>query len=281
MPKKFHRPLRIELELKRAIQRILLGHLHIAEDATIEEILARVNQLADNAPLLERIGRLLSSQMVTQVNRANVQSWREAAAKASRGREIYLALRKELQGGPVGTRVRDLVSENARLISSIPADVREHLNHEIMRYQQEGLRPEAVAKMLRKRIPELTKSRAALIARTEVSKADTAMTRYRSEDLEIDWYMWQTAEDGRVRVSHRKMDKVLCRWDTPPPPEILAGEKSEGNYGPGEIYNCRCIALPVVSLDVISWPSKVYNGSSIVRMSRKAFLQFSGIKKAA
>jgi hypothetical protein len=73
------------------------------------------------------------------------------------------------------------------------------------------------------------------------------------------------------------MNGVLINWNDPPSPESLAHEKSVGHYHAGEIYNCRCPALPVLSLSSLSWPHKVYIHGSIKRLSRKDFLLVSGI----
>jgi SPP1 gp7 family putative phage head morphogenesis protein len=145
------------------------------------------------------------------------------------------------------------------------------VNQQIAESQREGVRPETIAKQLRERVPQLTRSRAALIARTEVAKATTGLTEARSEEMGIGWYLWSTSRDSRVRPSHRKMQNVLVAWNDPPSPELLIGEKSVGRYHAGEIYNCRCDAQPAVTLDVFKWPMKVYSRGRIQYMTRAKF----------
>jgi uncharacterized protein with gpF-like domain len=67
------------------------------------------------------------------------------------------------------------------------------------------------------------------------------------------------------------MDGVLVHWDDPPSPELLIGEKSVGKYNAGDIWNCRCFAQPVIFLDYITFPAKVYCGGRIVTMTRSQF----------
>jgi SPP1 gp7 family putative phage head morphogenesis protein len=117
------------------------------------------------------------------------------------------------------------------------------------------------------------------IARTEVAKADTAITRVRAESIGLNWYEWQTSQDARVRVSHRKMNQVLIDWNDPPSPEQLVKEPSEGHYHAGNIYNCRCVALPVLSLNSLNWPRRVYHSGSLRLVSKNQFLQISGIPR--
>jgi SPP1 gp7 family putative phage head morphogenesis protein len=215
--------------------------------------------------------------MATAIKVENAKSWRSAARQGSRGREIYSALMEEMEGG-VGDRVREIVRENARLISSIPNDVREMVNREISDREMKGLRPEAIAKFLRARVPQLTKNRVALIARTETSKSALALTQARSEGLGLEWGEWKTSEDARVRPSHRNLDKVLMRFDDPPNPEALIGEQSNLGRGlAGAFPNCRCNFLPLLNLSQIAWPVKVYRYGSIRRMTRGQFVKMAGM----
>jgi SPP1 gp7 family putative phage head morphogenesis protein len=272
---------RIEVEFRRSIQRLLLQYLHIPENATIETILEKINSLAADSPLLEKLGTLLSSRMVSQVNTANYRSWREAAAESSRGREIFTALQAELRNTPVGAKVRELVRLNAGLISSIPVKIRESVNLEVAGFQREGLRAEEIVKHLRARVPELTRSRAALIARTETGKAAEALTQVRATQLGIPAYVWETAKDQRVRKSHKLMHGVIVFWDDMPSPELLAHEESEGHYNAGGIYNCRCTALPILRPEFLSWPHRVYRFGKITSMSLKQFRGLYEAKQAA
>lgn len=275
----FDLPNRIETSYRRLIEKLIWKFL--PDDITPASVLRAFANLSRNLEVLESLATPIARRMVTQIKVSNARSWREAATKASRGREIFEALQHEMETG-VGRRVRELVAENAKLISSIPAAMREEVDNEIARLQIQGLRPEVVADYLRKRVPQITRAKAALIARTETSKASTAFTRARSEDLNIHWYQWISVKDQRVRPSHRLMDHVLVNWDDPPSPEKLAGIPSTlGNYAPGGAPNCRCDALPVISLDTISWPSKVYRQGSITRMTRGQFAILSGMRKAA
>jgi len=72
------------------------------------------------------------------------------------------------------------------------------------------------------------------------------------------------------------MDQVLVAWDNPASPETLDGAKrSYGHYHPGETYNCRCYARPLIRIDDVSWPHKVYHNGSIVMMRKADFTELS------
>ena len=224
-----------------------------------------------------------ASHMATALRVESAATWRQAANKATRGRMIYQALQKEMQG-PVGYEVREIVHRNAALISSIPHDIAPIINRFIMEQSVKGKRAAEIAEtveamtfrpdvdVIRRKIVNLTEGRIAVIARTETSKATTALTRARSEDLGLDWYIWRTSEDVRVRESHRHMHDVLISWKEAPNPEKLINVKSNlGNYHAGDAPNDRCFPEPVINIDRVSWPHKVYTGGRIVRMTRAQF----------
>jgi SPP1 gp7 family putative phage head morphogenesis protein len=267
---------RIENEYRSLIDRLLQKYFALPDSATLGEITEALVNFGNVSRLFEDAATYIASRMATQLRVSNARSWREAARVGSRGREIYNALRREM-GTRVGVCVDQIVRENAQLISSIPFDVRESVNNEIARMEREGLRPEAIAKEIRQRVPELTKTRARLIARTETSKAATALTQARSEDLGIEWGQWITSKDARVRPSHRNLDNVLMRWSDPPQPEALIGVRSTLGRGVGgEFPNCRCDMLPLITLESISWPAKIYMNGSIRRMTRGEFRRLNG-----
>jgi SPP1 gp7 family putative phage head morphogenesis protein len=215
----------------------------------------------------ERIAR----GIVTAVRVRNAQGWRAAANESTKSRLIHRLLQQELSG-PVGREVERLVRENATLIRTLPSDIAAKTNSFIASQQRRGIRSETITKQLKERLPEMRAASISLLARTETAKAETAVTQARAQSIGLDWYEWRTSEDGRVRLSHKKMDGVLCRFGDDPSPEALAGEKSTlGKYAPGGCPNCRCLALPLVSLDEVSWPHRVYINGSISRMTRKQF----------
>jgi hypothetical protein len=72
------------------------------------------------------------------------------------------------------------------------------------------------------------------------------------------------------------MQGVLIRWSDPPAPEQLKGIKSTlGHYHAGDAPNDRCYAAPLIDVDRINWPHKVYVNSQIIMMTRSRFIQLA------
>ncbi len=214
---------------------------------------------------------LLARRMITMVNTGNHKTWRAAAAKSSQSRQLYTYLLQEMQGA-TGARVAQLVRENANLISSLPLQAAQTMVDEVTKAQQSGARPKTIAKMAAQRFPTLVRSRINLISRTETAKASTALTQARCEILNIDWYQWESSHDARTRKSHKNMNGVIVPWSQPPSPEALIGERSTlGRYQAGECPNCRCVVIPILTLDDISFPARVYWGGAIRSMTKQDF----------
>lgn len=239
------------------------------------DLVAILEEMAQSETLY-RLSEHAALQMITGLSVQNARTWREAARQSMRGPEIYHALQGEMEG-PVGFRVRQLVHQNAKLITGIPRTLAQRITKELLEESQAGRRAGSIAADLRKQFPQMAASRIRLISRTEVSKASTALTQARAENLDLNWASWCTSEDSRVRLSHRKMDKVLFDWNDLPSPERLAGEKATlGEYAPGCAPNCRCYAAPLLRLDAVKWPCKVYRNGSITYMSMSRFLAIAG-----
>ena len=221
-------------------------------------------------PDVQKAAKLLASRMVASVAKTNYRTWREAAAKSSKAQQLFKYLQNEMVG-PTGARVHTIVRENAELISSLPIEAAQRVTEEITKATQAGARPETIAKMYRQRFPQLLRSRVNLISRTETAKASSALTQARCERLNIEWYQWETATDKRTRASHKNMHKVVVPWSQAPSPELLIGEPTQGHYHAGEIYNCRCVVLPLLTLDDIHFPARVYWQGKVTTMTKQGF----------
>lgn len=278
MPKR-----RIEVAYRRSLLRLA------------EAIIRQMDRVNDLPALTRALGGLVGDEtfsrfaeaaamkMVTGLFSDQGRTWREAARRNSQGRRMYEALKREMDGS-VGYRVRAITAENANLIRTLPALIAQDVTDYIAREAGKGRRPEAIEEEIRRMFPSHTKARAKLIARTEVSKAQTSLIQARAEVFGWDWYAWCPVGggqgDGRTRSSHRKMSDVLVNWRDPPALEDLFPlhrkdgrpyHNALGHYHAGCCPNCRCYPEPVVDLDVLDWPMKIYRNGSIGRVTRKQF----------
>lgn len=210
-------------------------------------------------------------RMVTPLAARNYETWRKAARVSTRSHFLYTVLMEELKQG-IKKDIDSQVISNAALIKTLPSDTAQKVVRDIEEYALSGLRAEEIEKLIQDKTRQHSRASARLIARTEVSKTTSALTKARSEELGLRWYVWRTMEDGdRVRKSHRIMNDVLVSWNNPPSPELLVKEKDVGRYHAGNIWNCRCYSEPLVDIDDVKWPHKVYINGSIQKMSKARF----------
>lgn len=196
---------------------------------TIEQLLRRY------AEALTPWAEATAARMLADVNRRDEAAWMEQAKQLSR------ALRQEIQTAPTGVTMRALMAEQVGLIRSIPLEAAERVH----RLTIEGLEDSTRASEISKAIQasgDVAKSRADLIARTEVARTASTLTEARALHVGSPGYFWRTSGDGDVRESHKKMDGQFVSWDDPP---TLDGMKGHA----GQFPNCRCYPEPVIPED--------------------------------
>lgn len=273
-PPAFHPTKRLQKEYERGIKEIT-GRVFIKKqpEQSFTDWLRQLT-LRSKAKDIQDASDLLASRMVHWVAKSNYRTWREAASRSTQAQKLYRLLEAEMQG-PTGARVQQLIRENSKLISSLPLEAATILVDEVTKAQQAGARPATIAKMYKRRFPELVKSRVNLISRTETAKASAALTKARAESVGCDWYIWETSRDQRTRKSHKAMNGVVVPFAHPPSPEALVGEKSYGHYDAGEIFNCRCTTIVVLTLNDITFPARVYWNGSIRTLTKPQFKQIA------
>jgi SPP1 gp7 family putative phage head morphogenesis protein len=187
--------------------------------------------------------RAATARMLAEVDRRNRTAW---ALHAS---EMSFQLRNALATAPIGPAVQGLLAQQVALITSLPIEASRYVQerslqalHVGSRYpEREGEVEEALAAAHPAATDRWLRARATLIARTETARSASVLTQARAEHVGATQYMWLTAGDARVRLSHRKLNRRVFAWDDPPlcdPPDHYAN--------PGQIWNCRCVALPIL-----------------------------------
>ncbi|WP_261154206.1 phage head morphogenesis protein [Serratia ficaria] len=124
------------------------------------------------------------------------------------------------------------VSENTRLIKSIPADELSDMEGIIQRGVMNGSSADTIKKQIQDRYG-VTERRAKLIAVDQIGKANSALTKQRQSDAGISGYKWRGVLDERERPEHRAREGNSYKWNNPPP---------DGH--PGQPMRCRCYAEP-------------------------------------
>lgn len=195
---------------------------------------ALTKALNDYAKLLEPWAQSVAGRMIADVSRRDSKAWEKYSADMGR------ALRLEIETAPTGLAMREMLAEQVVLITSLPVEAGQRVHDLTIEGLIGGGRAKEIAAEIM-RSGEVTKSRANLIARTEVARTASSLTMARAAHVGSVAYVWRTSEDSDVRKEHRKLDGKVIQWDAPP----IAGPKGQ-RYHAGMGPNCRCYPEPIV-----------------------------------
>jgi len=203
---------------------------------------ARLEQLLHRyADLIEPWARANAAKMIADT------AFNDEAMWATLSREMGLGLRQELAKAPTGALLKERLEENVVLITSLPRDAATRVHELALKRLEDSGRAKEIADEIM-RTGEVTKSRATLIARTEVARVASGLIEARATHIGSEGYIWRTSMDADVRNtdgnpvgSHRLLEGKFIRWDSPP---VAATNGTRAHAG--QIYNCRCWPEPVI-----------------------------------
>lgn len=226
----------------------LRGVLAAYKDLNLAELIALLRAASETDSPLAR-ARYMDDLM---------RSWDAAAAGLSQPPEtLAQAVRGAVQSGVTGTVEMFAASQVVTDAFTVPATLQlrfmDHaearmlefwgaepprLRQEVQAAIRDGLERGQSLDQIGKRIKDragVSRSRAALIARNEVSTAAGFAMRESQKEAGVTEYIWRSASDSRVRPTHQARNGKRFSWDAPP---------ADGH--PGEPINCRCVALAVL-----------------------------------
>lgn len=207
-----------------------------APDGSVNDLNGMDSTLRRYAELLRPWARAVGWGMVSEVSRRDEAAWFE------HGNEMGRLLREEIRTAPTGDLLREILERQVMLITSLPIEAGQRVQKLATESLVNSSRASEIAKEIL-RTGDVTESRAILIARTETARCASSLTQSRAQFVGSTHYIWHTATDSDVRPGHKAMNGKIFRWDTPPEVE------ENGRYmrhGPGEIWNCRCWAEPII-----------------------------------
>ncbi|EEX5245330.1 phage head morphogenesis protein [Escherichia coli] len=211
--------------IARAVGDIVNGHYDGSNDSITEiiEALERYSEII--TPWATKVAENFTADIV----RKNDEQWRKHSKTISR------ELRNLVNSAPPGQVMKSIVAEQVKYIKSLPLEAADRvydIQNRAIKAVVTGGRAEHFAKEIAAS-GDIAKSRADLIARTELGRATGALDQSRALSIGSNGYIWRTAEDGDVRHSHQEMEGKFVEWGKPPTLDGMTGHA-------GELPNCRC-----------------------------------------
>ena len=202
---------------------------------TLEASVAITAAMERYSRLLEPWAEAVGARMIAEVTARDDTNWKQVSGQIGR------ALHREIQQAPTGIAMREALARQIDLITSIPRDAAERVHHETIKGISEGKRAGEIAKVIME-TAGVSRSRADLIAVTEVARTSANLTEARAKYVGSTHYRWETAGDGDVRSDHKKLKGTIQEWASPP----IADSRTGARAHPGCIYRCRCYAEPII-----------------------------------
>lgn len=176
----------------------------------IEELAARARRIASrNIDVAENIHR---QQVRSQLSSIGFDVYRETPQLA--------------------VQVAGFTKVNTKLITSIPATELDRVESLLLDAVRQGRRHEAVAKDIEREF-EIATNRAKLIARDQIGKISSDLSRARMTANGVTKGVWRTSRDERVRDAHEAREGRTFDLDN----------GIEGEH-PGGPIRCRCYTEP-------------------------------------
>jgi SPP1 gp7 family putative phage head morphogenesis protein len=181
----------------------------------------------------------LAEALAKGVDRQSAISLKGSLKELSGG----VTLKTDVVGGAVADVIKASIRQNVALIKSIPEEYFLEIEGAVMRSIQSGRGMADLQPFLEKRY-NITKNRAALIARDQTSKATTAINRARMQGLGVRKFKWLHSGGGKEPRSLHKnvLNGNVYSLDEPPVIDDRTGERGL----PGQLINCRCRMVPVI-----------------------------------
>lgn len=210
------------------------GHVDASHPRRINRVMQQVQEAFDRVYPQKRLERFVK-QVAQQTS---------GHQRAQLGKQIQAALGipfDNIVDRGLTPRVAQFTAENVSLIRSIPGKMLPDVESRVLEAARTGTRAGDIQDEIEERFG-VAESRAALIARDQISKFNGELNATRQQDLGIEKYIWRTVEDERVRGTpggkwpnglHYDLDGTEQSWDDPP--EI----NEDGDHGhPGDDYQC-------------------------------------------
>lgn len=226
-----------------------------ADDVNDHDFTAIIRMAFDDMQieLINVLGKFGLKRRLTKISqRLDTHSKREFARML---KSVSIDITDDMLMGDFFSReLEKWVQENVNLISTLPQKTLAAMRRVALDGYMNGQSIPTITKEIQKEYRSVGKNQAKLIARDQTAKLAAHANQSRQEEAGIEEYIWVCNIDGRERTCHRELNGKKCRWDTPEPQWYdtkTRGRVYTGKAHPGEYFQCRCRAKPIIDLSVL------------------------------
>lgn len=233
-------------ELARVLRKTEVEYV---QDSFIDEIAAAYEQLKNQWEIAASTAMVIANRFTQAVNQDNKSKVHKQLTEAM-GIDILGMVRTENLEG----QLKGAVKRNISLIRSIPEQNLYKIEQIIYQETVVGQTADSIIDQINE-VFDVGERRARMIARDQTAKLNSALTKARHQAMGIRAYTWRTVTDERVRSSHDNRNGRVYAYEeedvgkTLSDGRVLLDPKKDNIGNPGEDFNCRCIAEPILELD--------------------------------
>ncbi|CAM6004904.1 unnamed protein product [Sphagnum balticum] len=204
-------------------------YAQVRKDANIEDKLKRLFKWVTGKLEVHFPHTMLEAWTLAMIGKVNRNSKNNVNKQFKAG---YRRIGREapdfepfMRDGRLTPYYQNVVDENVGLIRSIPTLKLEAFKNQLVAMISSDQPHPVIQKAIMKNF-DMTKGRAALIARDQVGKLNGALEEYRQKQLGVQRYVWRTSGDSRVRRDHKDLDGHIFSWDKPPIVDKKTGRRA-------------------------------------------------------
>lgn len=232
-------------EYEREIARLYRDFDAITMDASIaSQARILMSALGDKwAKLFTRHSRDITARMIGQVDNDAKKRLGSSLEKLSGGLQIDVPD----MPGDLLDKITAATAENVALIKSIPDEYHGRIEGTVLRSITSGQGGSKTLFDDIRHIGVVTDKRAKLIAVDQTRKVTSALNVERMKSTGVRQWKWVHSSGGaEPRPLHLRLNGQIFSYDDPPP--VIDERTGERGY-PGQLINCRCVLVPVISFD--------------------------------
>lgn len=232
---------RMRRDYERELGKLWREHPELAQDANPGSA-ARIllNSLARKwQRIFSREARRITDRMMRQVDRSSKSNLGKSLKQLSGGITIPTPDMPEAMRAVISASV----AENVALITDVGDQFRQRVESAVYSSIQTGGSGRAEIFEHLRHIEGMAERRARFIARDQTAKITAAYNAERAKSVGVRKFEWRHSGGGvEPRELHVRYDGQIFEYDNPPVIDERTGERGL----PGQIYNCRCVAIPVI-----------------------------------
>lgn len=226
---------RQEKALLHALKRMTSGLEDILGLYDPREPELAINMLNKRAEQLEELGQAYANRAFRSANDRSIKQWSRS--------DVYKSLSPSAKDAVMTASTQGARIEFTRGFGAISSTLASSTAQRIQDINNGTLYANATENEKQKQINrsiEILKNRVKAIARTENARLNSLLVQVRAESAGSTHYIWQSREDARVRPMHAALSGTTQSWLNPP-----LCDKPDYHAHAGQIFNCRCVPVPI------------------------------------